>query len=140
MNIVKIVSVIGCMMSVWFYLIPGFLNYTDNPLVKCKLDIYCSKRTVCDGIPCYKAEFKYLISVNKENQHISYESQFIDNGFGVFTDEFGYDYHTLVGSIWHPFYINADTLKINAAKVWDETDLVVGIGVITFVLFGTLCS
>lgn len=134
MNTLTFPLFLTCIATTAFYLIPGYIQYLDNHLVKCKLDMYCSKEMECDGIKCYQATFQYLISADGEQELVLYDSTFVDDGLGNFVDSAGYDYQTLVNRTWHPFYINDETLEINT-ELYRPSFLVGITGLVLGVLF-----
>lgn len=113
MNTLTFPLFLTCIAVIGLYLIPGYSQYLDNHLVRCKLDMYCSKELDCDGIKCYQATFQYLISADGEQELVLYESIFADDGMGNFVDTAGYNYHTLIDRTWYSFHINDETLEIN---------------------------
>lgn len=134
MNTLTFPLLLSCIAATAFYLIPGYTQYLDNPLVKCKRDMYCSKETDCDGLKCYQTTFQYLISVDGEQELVLYDSTFIDDGMGNFIDAAGYNYQTLIERSWYPFNINSETLEINTRMCRPE--FLVGVsGLVGGVLF-----
>lgn len=109
--LITIFIIIG-LVVVFLYLIPGFIEYHENPLYNCKLLDYSSEQGLCGDQICYVAQFNY----DCENyNNITYSGTFYktDENSMEYKDVNGLSLLNLEGNAEKQFHIDKETGTID---------------------------
>lgn len=125
--LITIFAIVGVLV-IFMYLIPGFIEYHQNPLYECELTEYSSEQGMCGTSVCYVAQFDY----NCENYgNVNYSSTFYKTNENPreYKDSNNFSLMDLEGNERNSFHVN----RKSGAIVPDVESLTVLVLVTVFV-------